>query len=82
MRGPFLIKGIRVCASYSNPFLISKEQEDEDHRSANDIVIEILAENPEPGECLDDDYRHELAACTRANRKLAGTDRAQLRANL
>jgi len=33
--------GINTCASYSNHFLVSEQHEDDDHRAAYQVVIQI-----------------------------------------
>ena len=47
IRGPLLIKGINVCASYVEPFLVSKKEVYDYHRCTNHVVIKILFEETE-----------------------------------
>jgi hypothetical protein len=45
IRGPLLIKGDQCLRLIVKPFLIPKEEEDNHHRCANQVVIKIVFEN-------------------------------------
>src|SRR5262249_12583535 len=37
------------------PFLVAEEQEDDDHRCADDVVVEVFSGEPAVGEAIDDE---------------------------
>src|ERR1700730_5983642 len=63
------------------PFLVPEEQEDDDHRGADDVVVEILTREPTSGETVDDECHANLQLGARpsgrrsARRLLASVDR-------
>jgi hypothetical protein len=50
MSGPLLMYGISVSASYGKPFLESERDEGNDQGRADEMVVEVVAEQTESGQ--------------------------------